>query len=97
MSIQELISGCIEIEQAAAYIYSSFMQLFPEEKGFWESLANDELSHSSFLLEANRIGMFDGVSSEEVLLSGRIIFNTVAFTRNVKNTIRTVPSLSKTH
>jgi rubrerythrin len=87
MNAQELISGCIEIEQAAAHIYSSFMQLFPEERGFWEGLVNDELSHTSFLLEANRVGMFDGVPSEEMLLSGRIIFDTVVFTRNVKNNI----------
>jgi rubrerythrin len=87
MNIQELIGGCIEIEQAAAHIYSNFMQLFPKERVFWEDLVNDEMSHTTFLLEANRIGMFDDVQREEMLLSGQIVSNTVAFTRNVKNMI----------
>jgi len=91
MNVQELINGCIEIEQAAAHIYGNFMQLFPEERGFWENLADDELSHTRFLLEANRVGMFDDIQRDEMVLSGQIVFNTVAFTRNVKNMITYSP------
>jgi hypothetical protein len=35
MKLQDIIHGCITMEQTVASIYSTFMKLFPEEKSFW--------------------------------------------------------------
>ena len=49
MKLSNKIEGCIEVEEAAASIYNSFINLFPEEEEFWGDLLKDEFDHLNFL------------------------------------------------
>ncbi len=53
--LKDRINGCIAMEHAAASIYSSFVNMFPDEKEFWEGLLNDETEHASFLIDTSNL------------------------------------------
>ena len=73
MDGNEIINGCIKVENAAASIYSKLMQLFPEEHDFWEVLYNDEKEHISFLSDVKSLGLCDNVRKMNLLPSKPMI------------------------
>jgi rubrerythrin len=69
MEIINIINGCVAMEEAVASIYRTFMRLFPEEKTFWEDLANDETQHQAWITDAKYIESIDLLSSKDILPS----------------------------
>ena len=71
MGLSEKINWCIEVEQAVASIYYSFMSLFPEEKDFWGDLLKDEFEHldsKKELLKSLETLKFKGDSKEDLII-----------------------------
>ena len=91
MKIHDLINGCIAMENASAFIYSKFMQLFPKEKDFWEDLFNDEMSHSSFLNDVEYYEMFNGLQISDLPLSISLIEKTLKFVEKISEHIKFNP------
>jgi hypothetical protein len=88
---QELIKGCVAIEKMVALIYSQFMQLFPEEKVFWENLYKDEIRHSLFLIEAGTLGLFNDIKDSEMLLTVPLIHKTLNFAEKISVRVQSNP------
>ena len=91
MEIHDIINGCIAIEKAAASIYSTFMQLFPEEKNFWESLCMDEIEHISFLTDADAFGIFNEPQIRIEPPSAQIVGMTLEFAEGLNQRIKLNP------
>ncbi len=91
MGIHDRINGCIAIEQAAADIYSAFMGLFPEEKGFWEGLYNDEIDHAALLSEADYLDVFTKLPTRTELPSMLSIENTLEYAQDMSMQIKLSP------
>jgi rubrerythrin len=91
MKTHELINGCNEIEKAVASIYSKFMQLFPDEKDFWEDLFKDEIGHSFFLIDALNYGIFNGQDTVDFPLSMSHVTKTMKFAENINKHIEFNP------
>lgn len=79
------------MEDAVAAIYERFMQLFPQEKGFWEDLYQDEKSHTSFLTEAADSGRFDEMHPDNLGFSMPQLDRTRTFIENMSNNIKSNP------
>jgi len=79
------------MENASAFIYSKFMQLFPKEKDFWEDLFNDEMSHSSFLNDVEYYEMFNGLQISDLPLSISLIEKTLKFVEKISEHIKFNP------
>ena len=91
MEMNDFINGCIAMEKAAELVYSSFMQLFPQEKDFWGDLVKDEMSHASFLIDADNLGLFDKIKLTYSPLSMPLLEKTIKFAENINNQIRFNP------
>ncbi len=91
MDLMSLIKGCIQMELTVASIYSTFMQLFPEETIFWEDLVRDETAHASWLTDANYIESIDLLPSNEILPSMKQIENSLSFAENRRVHIKSNP------
>jgi rubrerythrin len=91
MEVYQFVNGCLVIENAVASLYSNFMQLFPEEKDFWEDLYNDEQEHASFLMEAADQGLFDEIKKEDLPLSMPLLDRTRKFVETTMNQIKFNP------
>ena len=87
MDIDQLVKGCLVVELAAASIYSSLMQLFPQEKYFWGDLYKDEKRHISFLIEAADSGRFDEMQTADLGFSMPLLDRTQIFIANINNHI----------
>ena len=81
------------MEDAVVSIYSRFMQLFPQEKDFWEDLYKDEKSHTSFLTEVADSGRFDEMHPEDLGFSMSQLDRTRTFIENINNNIQSNPVL----
>ncbi|MBI5058105.1 MAG: hypothetical protein HZB61_15955 [Nitrospirae bacterium] len=79
MELENIISGCIEMEGAVASIYSTFARLFPEERSFWEDLVRDELEHQLWLTDPSLIEAIDLLPSKDLLPSNELIENSLKF------------------
>jgi hypothetical protein len=91
MGIHDLVRGCDAIEKAAASLYSRFMQIFPEEKDFWQELVKDEIEHSSFLMNADFLGILEKLGTSRQLPSIPLIENTLIFANTVQEKVRFNP------
>lgn len=91
--MHERIAGCIQIENAAADIYSSFMRMFPAERDFWDGLFQDEIRHSTILSDAEVFGVFGEVDGELSPPAIPYISRTLAFAEKVRERIRSGPIL----
>jgi rubrerythrin len=91
MEMNDFINGCIAMEKAAELVYSSFMQLFPQEKDFWGDLVRDEIGHASFLIDADNLGLFDKLKITYAPLSMPLLYKTLKFAENINNKIRFNP------
>ncbi|MEW6003027.1 MAG: hypothetical protein AB1638_10330 [Nitrospirota bacterium] len=88
MEIYQLVNCCLFLEKAVASIYSDFMQLFPEEKDFWEALFKDEKRHVSFLIETADQGKFDEMQTKDLPLSMPLYDRTREFVKNINDHIK---------
>ncbi len=91
MKRDNVINGCVAIEEAAASIYGRFMQMFAEERRFWEDLVNDEMQHSAFLQNADYLGILEQLGTTDLLPSITLIEKTLAFADNVSKQIKLNP------
>ncbi|MFZ3137054.1 MAG: hypothetical protein WA126_06655 [Thermodesulfovibrionales bacterium] len=91
MEIYQLINGCLVKEDTVASIYEHFMQLFPQEKDFWEDLYKDEKSHTSFLIESADSGKFDDMQTADLGFSMPLLDRTRTFINNISNNIQFNP------
>ena len=91
MDLKDVIDGCIKMEQTVASIYSIFMQLFPEEKIFWEDLLRDESDHASWLTDASYIESIDLLPSNDILPSKKQIENSLRFADNKRDQVKLNP------
>jgi len=67
------------------------MQLFPQEKDFWEDLYKDEKKHTSFLIEVSDSGRFDEMHTEDLGFSEPLLDRTKTFITNISNQINFSP------
>lgn len=91
MKLQDIIDGCIAVEHAAASLYATFMDLFPQEKSFWLELHNDEREHASMLSNSTYTEAIDLLPSKDLLPSMEQIESTIDFTRKRNNFIKSNP------
>lgn len=76
------------MEDTVAAIYERFMQLFPQEKDFWEDLYKDERDHISFLMEAAEGGRFNEMQPDNLGFSMSQLDRTRTFIENISNNIK---------
>ena len=91
MEINQLLNFCCVTEEIVASIYSRFMQLFPQEKDFWEALYKEEKMHTSFLIEAADSGRFDEMQAADLGFSEALLNRTKTFITNLSNQINFSP------
>jgi rubrerythrin len=91
MEIYQLINVCLVTEDVVASIYNRFMQLFPQEKDFWEDLYNDEQKHTSFLTNTADSGKFDEMPIADSGFSMPLLDRTKTFIANIRNQIEFNP------
>ncbi|MBI5739711.1 MAG: hypothetical protein HZA16_03230 [Nitrospirae bacterium] len=91
MNQQNLINGCIAVEEAAASLYGTFMDLFPGEKAFWQQLHSDELEHASMLSNSTYFEAIDLLPSQDMLPSVEQIESALGFTRKRNEFIKSNP------
>jgi hypothetical protein len=91
MGKNSIIHDCIAVEKAVASIYSTFIQLFPQEKTFWEDLFNDEIEHLSFLIDAEHFGIFQKPQTRVPFPLIKAVERTLKFVEEVSQEIRFRP------
>lgn len=79
MDLKHFINGCIAVEETTAAIYRIFMDLFPEERDFWQDIYRDELEHSFWLTSGSRSEVIELLPSDKILPSIEHITNTLRF------------------
>lgn len=79
------------MEQIVSSIYSSFVQLFPEEKQFWIDLYQDEIDHASWLSKAGYTEMIDLLPSEDFIPSLKLVDKSVRFAEKIKKDVGSGP------
>ncbi len=91
MELQEIINGCLLMEHTVASIYKHFVQLFPEEKEFWDDLYKDEAEHSSSLTNSSYTGMIDLLPSTDLIPSLEHLERNLRFAEERKKFIMANP------
>lgn len=91
MELFKIIKGCIAMERVVANIYNAFVQLFPEERAFWEELARDEQDHESWLSSVNFFEMIDLLPSTDMLPTKELIDNSLKYAENKNLHLRSNP------
>jgi len=87
----DVINGCIKVENSVASIYSNLIQVFPENKGFWESLLNDEREHIAFLTDIKSQGLITEMEKMDLPPSMKIIQNNLKLVDKVSRRISDEP------
>jgi rubrerythrin len=86
MALHKLLSGCIAVENAAASLYRTFADLFPDDKPFWQDLYRDELEHSYWLSGAPNAESIELLPSKDLLPSMELTESTFRFiNRNISH------------
>lgn len=67
MELQHFINGCIAVEEAGASLYRIFMDIFPDERAFWEDLFRDEIQHSFWLSSGSHSEAIELLPSKKIL------------------------------
>ena len=91
MEMHQLVNFCCITEEFVASIYGRFMQLFPQEKDFWEALYKDEKKHTSFLIEADDSGRFNEMQVADLGFSEPLLDRTKTFLTNIGDQINHSP------
>jgi hypothetical protein len=79
MDLQHFINGCIAVEETTASIYKIFMDIFPEERDFWQDIYRDELEHSFWLTSGSRSEVIELLPANKPLPSMEHITSTLHF------------------
>ena len=79
MELQQFINGCIAVEEKTASIYRIFMDIFPDERSFWEELYRDEILHSFWLSSGSHSEAIELLPSMKILPSMEHVKSTLAF------------------
>jgi len=87
----DLISGCIAVEEKAASIYRIFMDIFPDERAFWEDLYRDEIEHSFWLSSGSHSEAIDLLPSRKTLPSIEHVTSTLKFIEGKIAQVKTNP------
>lgn len=91
MELHELINGCIAVENAVASLYRTFMDLFPDEKLFWQDLYRDELEHSFWLSDGSFAESIDLLPSTDLVPSMKLIESSFKFANRTISHIKSNP------
>jgi len=67
MAKNAIIRGCMKVERSASYLYKKLMRKFPDNKHFWQDLADDEVNHLSFLRDVQSLGLIDLMDKTDAL------------------------------
>lgn len=79
------------MEKAVASIYGFFMQLFPEERPFWEDLFKDEMQHQSWLMDSHFFESIDLLPSTDILPSMELIKSSLQIAADTSRRIKSGP------
>lgn len=90
-ALQHFIDGCIAVEETAASMYRICMDIFPEERLFWQDLYRDELEHSFWLTSGSRSEAIELLPSKKPLPSIRHITSTLIFIEGKITRMKTNP------
>jgi len=91
MEQQNIINGCIAVEEAAASLYKTFMDLFPGERSFWQDLHMDEVEHAAMLSNSTYSETIDLLPSQDMLPSVEQLESTIDFARRRNDFIKANP------
>lgn len=91
MELQHFINGCIVVEETVASIYRIFMDIFPDEKLFWQDLYRDELEHSFWLSSGSHSEAIDLLPSKDMLPSIDLVAMTLSFVEEKVRHVRSNP------
>lgn len=91
MEQQNIINGCIAVEEAIASLYRTFMDIFPKEKLFWQDLYRDELQHAAMLSNGLNAAAIDLLPSKDLLPSVKLIESTLDYARKLNAHIKSNP------
>ncbi|UCH46146.1 MAG: hypothetical protein JSV11_05445 [Nitrospiraceae bacterium] len=69
----DVVNGCIKVENSVASLYSKLMEVFPENKAFWEVLLNDEREHIAFLTDVKAQGLISEMEKMDLPPSMKLI------------------------
>ena len=79
MDMGHFINGCIAVEETTASLYRMFMDIFPDERPFWQDIYRDELEHSFWLRSGSRSEVIDLLPSKEIIPSMEHVTSTLVF------------------
>jgi len=79
MDIQHFINGCIAVEETVASLYRIYMDIFPDDKDFWEDLYRDEIEHSFWLTSGSRSEVIELLPSKVPMPTMEHVTNTLSF------------------
>jgi rubrerythrin len=91
MDLQNLITGCIVVEETVASIYRMFMDIFPDERIFWQDLYRDELEHSIWLSSGSNSELIDLLPSTDMMPPVELVNSTLAFLDSIVRHIKSNP------
>ena len=87
----DIINGCIKVENSVASIYSNLMQVFPENKKFWQARLNDEREHSALLTDVKSQGLITEMEKMDLPPSMQVIRSTLKMVDKVNKRISDEP------
>lgn len=79
MELQHFVNGCIAVEETVASLYRIFMDIFPDEKDFWQDLYRDEIEHSFWLTSGSRSEVIELLPSKKLLPTMEHVAYTLSF------------------
>ena len=85
---QKILLNCIDLEIAASLIYKEFMLMFPEERDFWQQLAQEEEDHARLYMAGDILkvtGAYEGIQFPPAAF----IAKSIEFTEQIREQIRT--------
>lgn len=91
MEQTDIVNGCIKVENAVASIYSNLLQVFPENKEFWEGLLNDEREHIAFFTDVKSQGLITEMEKMDLPPSMNIIQKNLKLLDKVSKRINDEP------
>lgn len=91
MDMNHFINGCIAVEETVASLYRIFMDIFPDERPFWQDLYKDELEHSFWLASGSRSEVIELLPSKKLLPSIKHVTSTLVFVEQKIAQVKTNP------
>ena len=79
MDLNHFINGCIAVEETTASLYRIFMDIFPDERPFWQDLYSDELEHSFWLTSGSHSEVIELLPSKKLMPTMEHVTKTLEF------------------